>query len=103
MQDRDLLSVDEDYSAGKAQLRRRQPLWRESLMRRVGKVVLAVCRNAAKPEPCRNLRCVLRPFCACAQAEVRAANRMETRVWLAVAFCGGLILLVALIRLAFAG
>ena len=97
------MSVEEDYSAREVQLPAKRSAWRESLMRRTGRVVLAVCRNGGKAEACKNLRCALRPFCACAQAELTAANRMETRVWLAVALCGAVVLVVALIRVAAVG
>lgn len=103
MHERDLLSVDEDCRGTDVPVAPRRSVWRTNLMRQAGKAILAVCRNGGRAEPCANLRCVLRPFCACAQAELRAANRMETRIWLAIAFCGAVLLVVALIRVVAAG
>ncbi len=97
------MQVDEDYQTKRVQVTPKRSAWRTSLMRQAGKAVLDVCRHGGKAEPCRNLHCVLRPLCACAQAELTASNRMETRVWLAVALCGAIVLIVALIRAVTAG
>lgn len=52
----------------------------------LGSLILRVCPE--KPHACANVRCHLRPLCACAAAELRTARQLEGRVWITVAACG---------------
>ncbi len=61
----------------------------------IGKVVLMVCPSGRKE--CKNVHCRLQPFCACARADFETARKSEARVWMAVALCGALVLLMSFI------
>ena len=59
----------------------------------VGRLVLTVCPSGKKE--CKNLHCLLQPFCQCARAEFGAGNRIEAGVWMGLTICGAILLLVA--------
>ncbi len=70
-----------------------RPLWQNVVRRRLGKIVLSFCPKGRAP--CANAHCALRALCDCARADLAAARRLESRVWLAIALCGALALLIA--------
>ncbi len=96
MKTHDLIEPGEASANPEGIVPRKNPIWREALMRRVGRLVLAVCPKGRTV--CENVHCALRPLCACAQADLAAARKFENRVWVAVAICGALVLLLALLR-----
>ena len=61
----------------------------------LGSLVLRLCSDGRK-ECTRN--CWLQPVCACARADLEAASRVETRVWITIAICGAAVIALALIR-----
>ena len=58
----------------------------------IGKVALAVCPSGRKE--CKNLQCLLQPFCACARAGLEGSKKLEGRLWAAVAICGAVAILL---------
>ncbi len=100
METRNAFELEEESRENlRAAVRPRRRHWRDGMMARAGRVVLAVCPSAHKSEPCTNVRCVLRPLCACAQAEIAAGHKVEARVWLALALCAAILLIIAFIRI----
>ena len=67
----------------------------------VGRVVLGIC--IADKKECNNRHCILQPFCACARAELQKAGKAESRIWLAVAICGGVLIFAAFLRIFVSG
>ena len=61
----------------------------------IGKVALMVCPSGRKE--CKNLHCLLQPFCACARAGIEQTRKIESRVWAAFAICGTVAILVSLL------
>src|SRR5512133_103739 len=79
-----------------------EPRWvllRQWVGRPAGKLVLAVCPSGKKV--CTNKHCLLQPLCACARAELRMVSRSEARVWLVIAACAALLIVIACIRMRF--
>lgn len=62
----------------------------------LGKVILGIC--VAEKHECNNRHCVFQPVCACARAELQKAGKSESRIWLAVAICGVVLILIAFVR-----
>ena len=58
----------------------------------IGKVALMVCPSGRKE--CKNLHCLLQPFCACARVGIEQARKDEGRVWAAFAVCGAVAILL---------
>jgi hypothetical protein len=61
----------------------------------LGATVLRVCREGRRE--CTKPNCWLQPVCACARADLAAARRMEARVWILIAICGGVVIIMAAI------
>ena len=58
----------------------------------IGKVALMVCPSGRKE--CKNLHCLLQPFCACARVGIEQSRKIEGGVWAAFAICGAVGILV---------
>ncbi len=101
MDRREVSDLEQEYYYGAAGAGQQPASWRNNVMRQVGAVALTLCPTARKLEPCAKTDCVLRPFCACARRELSAANRLESRVWLGIALCAvlTLVLVIALVLL----
>ncbi len=52
----------------------------------VGRLAERICPYAK--EPCPEENCQLKSFCKCAQEQAAAANRLETKLWGLLLFCG---------------
>ncbi len=83
-------------SASAAGRTRQFAIWQVIAARPFGKLVLALCPNSRAE--CTNSHCAFQPLCACARADLKAAAKIETRVWLALGGCGALLLIVASLR-----
>lgn len=83
-------------SASAAGRTRQFAIWQVIAGRPLGKLILALCPNSRTE--CTNSNCALQPFCACARADLKAAAKIESRVWLALAVCAALLLLVVSLR-----
>ncbi len=70
--------------------------WGRFAKRRLGSLVVTVCPNGDKA--CGAVNCVFRPLCACVRAEMAQARRIEGRIWVSIACCGAIVLLIALFR-----
>jgi hypothetical protein len=52
----------------------------------LGRLAERICPYAK--QPCPDDKCQLKQYCKCAQEEAAAANRLETKLWALLAFCG---------------
>ena len=62
----------------------------------LGKQLLRVCPSARRIMPCEG--CELRVLCKCAQEQLRAAAAIEHRIWMALAACGGVVILYVAVK-----